>query len=81
MGQLCAKDGHFSLLGCAASSALNSGSDLDLMCANPDGSPLMPNSVSATVSRLCQRLGLPKGASLHVLRHSHASLLLADGVD
>ncbi len=55
--------------------------DLDLIFANPDGSPLMPNSVSATVSRLCRRLGLPKGASLHVLRHSHASLLLADGVD
>jgi integrase len=33
------------------------------------------------LSRLCRRLGLPKGASLHVLRHSHASLLLADGVD
>ena len=56
-------------------------SDLDLIFANPDGSPLMPNSVSATVSRLCRRLGLPKGASLHALRHSHASLLLADGVD
>ena len=56
-------------------------SDLDLIFANPDGSPLMPNSVSATVSRLCRRLGLPKGASLHVLRHSHASLLLAEGVD
>ncbi len=55
--------------------------DLDLIFANPDGSPLMPNSVSATVSRLCRRLGLPKGASLHVLRHSHASLLLANGVD
>jgi integrase len=41
----------------------------------------MPNSISSTVSRLCRRLGLPKGASLHVLRHSHASLLLADGVD
>jgi site-specific recombinase XerD len=26
-------------------------------------------------------LGLPKGASLHTIRHSHASLLLADGVD
>jgi site-specific recombinase XerD len=30
---------------------------------------------------LCQQLGLPKGASLHTLRHSHASQLLADGVD
>ena len=56
-------------------------SDLDLIFANPDGSPLKPNSVSATVSRLCRHLGLPKGASLHVLRHSHASLLLADGMD
>src|SRR6266567_2533760 len=56
-------------------------SDLELIFANPDGSPLMPNSISSTVSRLCRRLGLPKGASLHVLRHSHASLLLADGVD
>src|ERR1017187_3557366 len=56
-------------------------SDLDLIFANPDGSPLMPNSISSTVSRLCRRLGLPQGASLHVLRHSHASLLLADGVD
>jgi len=56
-------------------------SDLDLIFADPDGSPLMPNSVSATVSRLCRRLGLPKGASLHVLRHSHASLLLEKGVD
>jgi integrase len=56
-------------------------SDLDLIFANQDGSPLMPNSVSATVSRLCRRTGMPKGASLHVLRHSHASLLLSEGVD
>lgn len=56
-------------------------SDLDLIFANPDGSPLMPNSVSSTVARLCRKLGLPKGASFHVLRHSHASLLLANGVD
>lgn len=56
-------------------------SDLDLIFANPVGSPLMPNSITSTVSRLCRHLGLPKGASLHVLRHSHASLLLADGVD
>jgi hypothetical protein len=34
----------------------------------------MPNSISSTVSRLCRRLGLPKGASLHVLRHSHVNM-------
>src|SRR5262249_25344626 len=56
-------------------------SDLDLIFANPDGTPLKPDSVSAAVSLLCRRLGLPKGASLHTLRHSHGSFLLADGVD
>ena len=55
--------------------------DLDLIFANPDGNPLKPDSVSASVSLLCRRLGLPKGASLHTLRHSHGSVLLADGVD
>ncbi len=55
--------------------------DLNLIFANPDGSPLKPDSVSASVSLLCRRLGLPKGASLHTLRHSHGSTLLADGVD
>jgi len=55
--------------------------DLDLIFANPDGTPLKPDSVSAAVSLLCRRLGLPKGVSLHTLRHSHGSILLADGVD
>jgi integrase len=52
----------------------------DLIFANPDGSPLKPDSVSATVSLLFRRLKLPKGASLHSLRHTHISHLLADGV-
>ena len=56
-------------------------SDLDLVFANLDGSPLKPDSISSAVRHLCRQLGLPKGASLHTLRHSHASLLLADGVD
>ena len=30
--------------------------DLDLVFANPDGTPLMPNSISATVSRVCRSL-------------------------
>jgi integrase len=55
--------------------------DLDLIFANPDGTPLKPDSVSSAVSLLCRRLGLPKGASLHTLRHSHGSFLLANGMD
>jgi integrase len=54
--------------------------DLNLIFANPDGTPLRPNSVSSVVSLLFRRLGLPKGASLHSLRHSHGSHLVADGV-
>jgi integrase len=34
----------------------------------------------AAVSALCRRLKLPKGASLHALRGSHGSHLLASGV-
>jgi integrase len=52
----------------------------DLIFANPDGSPLKPDSVSAAVSLVFRRLKLPKGASLHSLRHTHTSHLLADGV-
>ena len=52
----------------------------DLIFSNPDGSPLMPDSVSATISLLFRKLKLPKGASLHSLRHTHTSHLLADGV-
>jgi integrase len=54
--------------------------DLDLVFANPDGTMLRPNSISSGVSLLFRRLGLPKGASLHSLRHSHGSHLIADGV-
>jgi integrase len=54
--------------------------DLDLIFANPDGTPLRPNSISSVVSLLFRRLSLPKGASLHSLRHTHGSHLVADGV-
>ena len=54
--------------------------DLDLIFANPDGTPLKPDSVSASVSLLFRKLKLPKGASLHSLRHTHASELLDAGV-
>jgi len=56
--------------------------DLDLIFANPDGTPLRPNSVSASVSALFRRLKIPKpkGAALHLLRHTHGSHMLANGV-
>jgi integrase len=54
--------------------------DMDLIFANGEGSPLKPDSVSASVSLLFRRLKLPKGASLHSLRHTHTSHLLAKGV-
>jgi integrase len=54
--------------------------DLDLIFCNPDGSPLKPDSISASVSLLFRKLKLPAGTSLHSLRHTHTSHLLADGV-
>jgi integrase len=52
----------------------------DYIFCNPDGSPLKPDTVSASVSLLFRNLDLPKGASLHTLRHTHGSHLLAAGV-
>src|SRR6185312_2475511 len=52
----------------------------DYIFCNPDGSPLKPDSISAAVSLLFRTLKLPKGASLHSLRHTHGSHLLAAGV-
>lgn len=56
--------------------------ELGLVFANPDGSPLLPDSVSAAVSNLFRKLRIPKprGCALHLLRHSHGSQLLATGV-
>jgi integrase len=54
-------------------------SDLDLIICNPDGEPLKPDSISGTVSNYLKRLKV--GGSLHQLRHSHGSHLLAAGVE
>ena len=56
--------------------------DLDLIFANPEGAPLKPGPISASVSALLTRLKIPKpkGAALHLLRHSRTSVLLAEGV-
>ena len=53
--------------------------DLDLIFCTPEGNFLKPDSVSWTLRDIAQRAGL-KGASMHTLRHTHASVLLANGV-
>lgn len=53
----------------------------DLIFVNPDGTPVKPDSVSASVSALCRRLKLPKEVSLHTLRHTHGSHLIAAGME
>lgn len=52
----------------------------DFIFCNPDGSPLKPDTISASVSLLFRSQKLPRGASLHSLRHTHGSHLLAAGV-
>ena len=56
-------------------------SDLDLIFANPDGSMLKPDSISATASALMKRLKIPKpkGGSVHLLRHTLAWQMLDGG--
>ncbi len=57
--------------------------DLDLVFCNPDGTPLHPDSVSASISNLSRQFKIqkPKGAALHLLRHTHGSEMLAAGAD
>jgi integrase len=53
--------------------------DSDLVFSNLEGRPLLPDTVSHAWAKLIQRTGL-EGIRLHDARHSHASLLLKQGV-
>jgi integrase len=51
----------------------------DLVFSQFDGSPLLPETVSQAWRRLALRNGL-KGVRLHDARHTHASLMLKQGI-
>ncbi|GAI54232.1 unnamed protein product [marine sediment metagenome] len=53
--------------------------DTDLVFSKEDGSPIMPNAVTLAWIRLAKRVGL-NGIRLHDARHTHASLMLKQGV-
>lgn len=53
--------------------------DSDLVFCHPDGSPLRPNSISHGFRKIAARVGLP-ALRFHDLRHTHATLLLKQGV-
>jgi len=52
----------------------------DLVITNFDGTPLLPNSVTHAFIKTVRRLGL-HGVRFHDLRHTHATLLLRQGVN
>ena len=51
-----------------------------LLFANLQGEPLQPSNVSSDWGELAGRLGMPD-VTFHGLRHTHASQLIANGVD
>lgn len=53
--------------------------DDDLVFCKPDGKPLLPNTVTHAWIKLVRRIGL-KPIRLHDARHTHASLMLKQGV-
>jgi len=54
--------------------------DQDVLFAMPDGRPWNPEIISQAFVRLVEASGLPR-VRLHDLRHTHASHLLAAGVN
>ncbi|GAH19776.1 unnamed protein product [marine sediment metagenome] len=51
----------------------------DLVFSNPDGTPLRPNSITRRFKKLADSIGFI-GVRLHDLRHTHATLMLQQGI-
>jgi integrase len=55
-------------------------SDDDLLFSTPDGAPISPRIFSVEWGRIAASVGMP-GLTFHALRHTHASQLIAAGID
>jgi len=53
--------------------------DEDLVFCQIDGKPLLPDSITHAWMKLARRAGL-KGVRLHDARHTHASIMLKQGI-
>lgn len=53
--------------------------DYDLVCCREDGTPIRPDSITVLYKAILRRAGLPP-VRFHDLRHTHATLLLGQGV-
>ena len=53
--------------------------DNDLVFCHPDGSPLLPGTISHAWDKAVRRVGL-RGIRLHDARHTHASYMLKQGI-
>lgn len=50
----------------------------DRIFTNDEGAPMFPDSVTQWFTKFVKRTGLPK-VTIHSLRHTYASLMIADG--
>ena len=55
-------------------------SESDFVFAHADGSPFYPNTVSKRFGELVKKAGIPH-VRLHDMRHTHATLMLKEGVN
>ena len=51
----------------------------ELVFSNPDGSPLQPDSITKAFTRITRSIRL-YGVRFHDLRHTHATLMLWQGI-
>jgi len=52
----------------------------DFVFSNPDGTPIRPDNITWTFRRIARSVGLPK-MRFHDLRHTHATLMLQQGIN